>query len=59
MFHPGLCAVKRMGPGTRGDDEPLRVPRCRSEKQEGDQREEKRGQGSQTRSRRVPLGLGS
>ena len=55
MFH----AVKRMEPGTRGDGEPLRVPRCRSEKQEGDQREEERGQGSRTWSHRVPPGLGS
>lgn len=55
VFRPGLGAVSRMGPGTRGDDEPVRAPRCRSENQEGGLR----GQESQARGRRVPPGLGS
>lgn len=55
VFHPGLGAVSRMGPRTRGDDEPVRAPRCRSENQEGGLR----GQESQARGHRVPPGLGS
>lgn len=31
VLPPGLGAVSRMGPATRGDDEPVRAPRCRSQ----------------------------
>lgn len=51
-------AVKRMGPRTRADGEPLRVPRCKSEKQEGDQRKEEGARKPDAESQGPP-GLGS
>ena len=57
VFPPGFGTVSRIGPGTRGDDEPVRAPRCRSQITRRGACEGKRG--GEEAGQGVPPGLGS